>query len=362
MNQADRTIAVATGSRAEFGLLQPVMRAIADRPGLTLRTLAAGAHLLADTVDDIAAAGFTIDARVPMQQPGTTGRAADADALGRGVRGFAEAFARLDPTFVVVLGDRIEAFAAAAAASIGGIRVAHIHGGDRAEGVADEAMRHAITKLAHLHLPATAESRRRIVRMGEPPASVHRVGSPAIDGLREVSPADDAPRAIVMQHPIGEADEDESRWMRATLEATASLTPRVVMAPNADPGAGAIRRAMAEVGIEPVEHVNRGRFLALLKAAAVLVGNSSAGLIEAAALRTPVVNIGPRQAGRQRPGNVVDCDYGRANVEAAIARARALDLAGMRHPYGKGKTGPTIARLLAEIDLETIPLRKRNRY
>lgn len=357
-----RTIAVATGSRAEFGLLEPVMRAVDGHPALTLRTLVAGAHLVRGTDADVEAAGFAIDARVPMQQAGASGRTADAEAAGRGIAGFAAAYRSLRPDVVVVLGDRIEAFAAAAAASIAGLRVAHLHGGDRAEGVADEAMRHAITKLAHLHLPATADSRRRILRMGEHPEQVRRVGSPAIDGLKAVRPADDAPRAIVLQHPIGAAAADERRRMAATLAATRSLRPRLIMAPNGDPGCEGVRAAIDDAGVDPVEHLPRSRFVALLKGAAVIVGNSSAGLIEAAALRTPAVNIGPRQAGRERPRHIVDCDYGRANVEAAVRRALALDLKGLRHPYGPGRAGERVADLLATLDLDAIAVRKHNRY
>src|SRR5881394_2962134 len=172
-----RTVAVVTGSRAEFGLLRPVMKAIAGHPALNLRVIVTGSHLLspAETINDVKA-DFAIDATVAMQsivngqasEP-PSGRLSDSASLGRGISGLAEVFSRLSPDVVVVLGDRIEAFAAAAAASVGGIRVAHIHGGDRAEGIADEAMRHAITKLAHLHLAATELSARRIVLMGEKP-------------------------------------------------------------------------------------------------------------------------------------------------------------------------------------------------
>lgn len=378
-----RRIAVVTGSRAEFGLLAPVMRAIAAHDALTLGTIVAGAHLVSGTDADVEAAGFTIDARVAMHDAdgvgnvgGRTGRAADAVALGRGVGGFAGVFEAMKPAVVVVLGDRIEAFAAAAAASVGGVRVAHLHGGDRAEGVADEAMRHAVTKLAHLHLPATAESRRRIIRMGEAPEHVFRVGSPAVDGLRAVRPATGGPRAIVLQHPIGDDAETERRRMAETLAATAAIGPRLVLMPNTDPGCEGVQRAIEESGLQPTDdgggdgqarvglasHLPRERFLAMLKGAAVIVGNSSAGLIEAAALRTPCVNVGPRQGGRQRPANVVDCDYGRANVEAAIRRALDLDLRSNRHPYGSGRTGPAVAELFAAVDLDAIPIRKRNRY
>jgi UDP-hydrolysing UDP-N-acetyl-D-glucosamine 2-epimerase len=273
----------------------------------------------------------------------------------------ADAFAKTRPQVVVVLGDRIEAFAAAAAASIGGIRVAHLHGGDRAEGVADEAMRHAISKLAHLHFPATPKSRRRLIRMGEDEAAVFCVGSPAADGLGEVEAAEGGPELIVMQHPVGEKDAAEERWMRQTLAATSGYET-MVMAPNADPGCRGIVAALRRQGVEVVSHLPRERFLALLKGARAIVGNSSAGLIEAAVLKVPCVNIGPRQAGREKCGNVIDCAYGQYTVRQAIERATGLDLRRMRHPYGDGRCGERVAERLAVFDPEDVPIRKRNSY
>jgi len=353
-----------TGTRAEFGLLLSVMRAIKANPYLELRTIVTGTHLTTGTWRDVRDAGFEIDAKVRMQRRDTTGRAADVAALGRGTAKMGDVFAQLNPDVVLVLGDRIEVFAAAAAASIGGFYVAHIHGGDRAEGVADEAMRHAVSKLAHLHFPGSASSRRRLVRMGEAKAQVFNVGSPAVDGLREVAPAKDAPKLIVMQHPIGEDPDRERRWMRATLRATL-LHSRLVMEPNHDPGREGIMRALNTQdleGAEPTAHLPRERFLSLLKGARVIVGNSSAGLIEAAALRVPCVNIGPRQAGREKPGNVIDCDYGLGHVRKAVDQALNLDTSRLRHPYGNGRAGERIAEVLASVDLNVVPLRKRNAY
>lgn len=362
-----RVIAVVTGSRAEFGLLEPVMRAIAAHPRLRLRTIVTGTHLTAGTWRDIPAAGLTIHARVPMQKRGQVGRQADALAVGRGVAGFSRAFARLKPDVVLVLGDRIEVLAAAVAASVGGYRLGHLHGGDRAEGVADEAIRHAVSKLAHLHFPATTQSRQRLIRMGEDPQQIFCVGSPAVDGLRNVQPAADAPAILLMQHPIGAPDDQEARWARQTWQAVADLgLPAAVFAPNADPGSEGIRRAwraLEKAGkLRMVEHLPRQRFLAMLAGARVIVGNSSAGLIEAAALRVACVNIGPRQAGRQRPGNVVDCPYGRAPVRQALQKALRLNLQRLRHPYGQGQTGEKIAKILSNIDLENISARKCNTY
>ncbi len=397
-----RNIAVVTGTRAEFGLLTPVMRAIAATPALRLTTVVTGTHLVGGTWEDIGAAGFRIDARVRMQHADEARtRANDARAVGRGMEGFAGLFERIRPDVVLVLGDRVEAFAAASAASIGGTRVAHIHGGDRAEGVADEAMRHAVTKLAHLHFPATAGSRERILRMGEDERFVWNVGSPAVDGLDAAPPladgdraratvrggltprrlcepaagdarpsprpspqggeGEEAPEVIVMQHPIGAGDEQERAWARQTVAAMRGRR-LLVLAPNHDAGRDGLLAGLKEEAGEVVDHLPRHAFLALLRGARAIVGNSSAGLIEAAALRVPCVNIGPRQAGRERGANVVDCDYGEANVRTALAEALSLDLSSSTHPYGDGRTGERVARLLASIDLDAVPLRKRNSY
>lgn len=360
-----RTIAVVTGTRAEYGLLVPVMRAIQARRELSLRVVVAGAHLVAGTWRDVE---FDIAAKVSMQRRGCTGRAADVEALGRGITGFGKAFETIKPDFVIVLGDRIEAFAAASAASVGACRVGHIHGGDRAEGVADEAMRHAISKLAHVHFAATAQSRQRLIRMGE--RHVHCTGSPAVDGLREVKPAKDID-LVVLQHPIGETAQREYAWMRDTLWACKKFLERfkrdtmtILAAPNLDPGRAGIIRAMNESMNTDHEPGNmpRDEFLSIVAGAKAIVGNSSAGLIEAAVLKTPCVNIGPRQAGREKPANVIDCDYGQANVRRALTRAFKLDLRRMRHPYGDGRAGERIAGLLSKMPLDKITIRKHNAY
>ncbi|BAM02522.1 UDP-N-acetylglucosamine 2-epimerase [Phycisphaera mikurensis] len=351
-----RTVALVTGTRAEWGLLRTVAHAVEAHPRLTLRLIAAGTHLITGSRVDL---DLPVAAEVPMQRAGEVGRGADAAALGRGVSGFAAAFARLNPCFVVVLGDRIEAFAAAAAASVAGHRVAHLHGGDRAEGVADEAMRHAITKLAHVHLPATATSRRRVLALGEPEAAVHVVGSPAVDGLDAIPAAAEGPEVVVLQHPVGGTDAQEERRMAATLGATAGLR-RVVLLPNHDPGRAGVAAAIARHAdpAEVVEHLPRPAFIGLLKRARLLVGNSSAGLIEAAACRCAAVDVGPRQAGRERPAHARHADHAEAAIREAMAHARAFDFNGFAHPYGDGRTGGRVADLLADVPLHRIPLRK----
>ena len=390
-----RRIAVVTGTRAEWGLLAPVCEAIVSRGDLALEVCAGGAHLLKPprglprhgdptfgssthllfqpTIEWVESCGHRVH-RFEMQREGETGRLADAAALGRGVTALAALFAQLAPDVVVVLGDRIEAFAAASAASIGGIRVAHIHGGDRAEGVADEAMRHAITKLAHVHFPASAESAARIARLGEDAARIHLVGSPAVDGIASIGPATDhqhaevgAPDFVFLLHPVGRDDADEEREAYAVLEALAARGRVLALAPNSDPGRDGIARAIEIVAerrrdrVRGFTHIARELFIAHLKHRSVraIVGNSSAGLIECAALGVRAINIGPRQGGRERADNVRDVASGDLS-----ALARELDaLSSWRpsgtHPYLAGGASARIAEILATCDFAAHGLAKR---
>jgi len=350
-----RIIAVVTGSRADYGLLEPVMCAIDAHTKLSLRVIATGLHLVQRTDSDII---FPVAAQVAMQKRSTTGFGTDVEAVARGVAGFGRIFAKMKPDFVLVLGDRIEVFAAATAANLGGHHLAHIHGGDRAEGVADEAIRHAVTKLAHLHLPATATSRRRIIRMGENPDYVFNVGSPSIDGLANITPANNGPQIILVQHPVGASNAQERQWAQQTLAVVRSLKMSIFIgSPNHDPGSEGTRRGLGlKVG---QGRLPRREFAGALAGAGIIVGNSSAGLIEAASLRIACVNIGPRQNGREKCANVIDCNYGQTAVRRALLCARKLDLRRMRHPYGNGQASCKMANLLATI---TPPWRKQNMY
>ncbi len=366
----NRRVTIVTGTRAEFGLLRSTIDAVAAHPALECLVVAGGAHLLppARTIEEVRRSlpdGAVLSAEVPMQDPDRIGRDADAAALGRGVLGFAEVFASLDPAAVVVLGDRIEAFAAASAASIGGRRVVHLHGGDRAEGVADDAMRHAITALSHLHLAATEESGARIRRLGEDPATVHVVGSPAVDGLDAIATLDDemfaalgSPRTVVLHHGCGLDPAAESAWIDATLAAAAAHGPTVVLSPNADPGSDVVRDRIdaavagmasgSEAGIMRRDHLPRETFVALLQRIDAIVGNSSAGLIEAAILGCPAVNLGPRQGGRERPDSVIDIERpDPAAIQRAIEHAARAPRT-TTHPYGEPGVGARIANLIAK--------------
>jgi len=375
-----RRVAILTGSRAEFSLLTPVIRAIEAHPDLEALVMVAGSHLVppAVTKRDVEAL-FPIAAEIPMQSPGVTGRIADARALAWGISGVADAIEKLRPDWLIVLGDRIEALAGAAASSIGGVALAHIHGGDRAEGVADDAMRHAITKLAHVHFAATAQSADRIIRMGEDPARVHTVGSPSIDALTGTAPLADAPYkdlgspdTILLLHPVDEEASVEGATAEACIGALAGR--RVLwMAPNGDPGRDAIERVRAASArthshLALRDHLPAPAFRSLVarlgRDGGVIVGNSSGALIECAALRCPAVDVGPRQAHRERGTNTVRVDHPTIeSVREAVGRALAIERSTITHPFGDGCASARIARVVAEVDPHSpTVVRKVNAY
>ena len=364
-----RRVVVVTGSRSEFGLLCSTLDALHAHTGIECALVVAGSHLIGPkpTVHEVQSR-YAVDGVVPMQldsEPRTRG--SDAFAFARGVKGFTDVFIDLEPDFVLILGDRIEIFAAASAAGLLGVRVAHVHGGDVAIGVADESMRHATTKLAHLHLPATRVSAERILAMGERPDSVHVVGSPAIDGLDSISALDDerwaalgSPEFLVQMHPIGVSDEFERTQLHSLLESLSRSGRVVVMAPNCDPGSDGIRSAILDSGLPLIEHLPRHEFIGLLRRISVLVGNSSAGLLECAAMGVPALDVGDRQAGRERGANVrhVDSVTG-PDFDAVLTEIMDAPRPSADTRFGTGRTGSTIAELLARIDPDDLPVRKR---
>jgi UDP-hydrolysing UDP-N-acetyl-D-glucosamine 2-epimerase len=366
-----RTILAVTSTRNDFALLRPVLSAIAADARLRLEVAAAGSHLLPpfNTSEEVRAE-FPVNASVPMQLPGRAGRADDARALARGIEGFAAAIERLEPDVVLVFGDRLEAFAAASAGAIGGVRVAHLHGGDRAEGVSDELIRHAITKLAHIHLPATARSAERILCLGEDPARVHLVGSPAVDGIAEMPPLDDAayeafgsPEILFLLHGQGRPEAEEKLDAEIAIGACTRAGRTLLLHPNHDPGHDSIVEAIRASGATHVAHIPRETFIGLLKRVRMLVGNSSSALIECAALGVRCVNIGPRQAGREKPPNVLDVpDWDARKIEGAVERAKYAPMPTYRHPYGDGRAGPRTAEVLATFNELIHALTKRATY
>lgn len=376
---AKRRICVATSGRADYGLLLWPMRAIAASADLELRLLVTGAHLEARfgaTADQIEADGFAIDARVPTDLSRD-----DPEGLARSsalaLAGAVEALARLKPDIMMLLGDRFETLALAQAAMLAGVPVAHIGGGDVTEGAIDEGIRHAITKLSHLHLTTHAEAARRVIRMGEAPDRVHVVGNPGLDGLgrtaampREALEAAlgrplGARNLLVTFHPVTtlpDKGQGELQALLSALEPLTDITLWLTMA-NADAGGQAINaalRAFADARPNVSLHAALGpAYLPLLAACDAVAGNSSSGLTEAPSVRTPTVDIGLRQAGRLAGPSVLHCAAEPAAISRAITRAMAGDVPGFDNPYGDGESSARIVQALISAPPRDILLRKR---
>lgn len=383
-----RRVAIITGTRAEFGLLESLLRALRDDSAIKPQLIVTGMHLLPKfgrTIDAIAGAGWPIAATVPMQS-GSDDDAAEALAVGRGVSGIACQLDRLDSQAAVVLGDRIEAFAGACAAATGRRLLVHIHGGDRAVGDVDDALRAAITRLAHLHYVASQDAQRRLLRMGEEAWRIHRVGAPGIDDIRRFRTADDScripeslktllknrdrrPYAVVVQHAFGRPPSLEAAVLRRIGEAVEQCgLAGVALYPNSDPGHEGILKVLRGLQRRPGWHViaslPRREYLQLVGKAAVMIGNSSSGIIESASIGVNAVNIGPRQAGRLRCGSgVIDAREDRASILHALRRAiRRPRPSAARSVYGDGQAGRRMARLLSRIRLSPRLLQKQFTY
>ncbi|MBC7783576.1 MAG: UDP-N-acetylglucosamine 2-epimerase (hydrolyzing) [Burkholderiales bacterium] len=368
-----RRICYVTGTRAEFGLMRSTLHAIAADRRLEQQLVVTGMHLSRKhgySLDRILADGWAVDAIVPWR---ATKSGSLASAVGRATAAFAGVFEKLDPHIVLICGDRVEPFAAASAAHIGGYAVAHVHGGDRAMGQVDDSLRHAITKLSHIHFCATPQSGARVFQLGEQRRRIHVVGAPGLDDLCSLAWSNPSEKidAVIALHPESVDEEREYARARMLLAAVrdAGAETIVIINPNNDPGWRGIARCWTESakikGTTFVGDLPRGRFAALMAAAGVLVGNSSAGIIEAAALRLGVVNVGSRQAGRERDANVVDVPWRKAAITAAITsilRQRRTKRYSGRSVYGRGDAGKRIAAVLADVAINDQLRRKLIRY
>ena len=358
-----RRICFVTGTRAEYGLMQSTLRAIAAHSNLQLQIVATGMHLDRRRGSSKRTIDFDVDRIVPWRPTDPV-----ACATGRAMAGLADAFEELRSDIILIVGDRVEAFAAASAAHLSGRIVAHVHGGDRALGQVDDALRHAITKLSHVHFPATGQSADRIMKLGEDRWRVHRVGSPGIDGIVKdaVRAHDLKPHtyALLVLHPIDKDEQLEHRRARMTLRAIelADVKQIVIVYPNNDPGSNGIIRAWEELTLSDSiaihRNVARPAFLGLMRDAAVLVGNSSSGIIEAASFGTPVVDIGARQFGRERSTYVMNVPYSAAAITRAVRRAIRDPRPLRRNVYGGQGTATRIAGVLAAIRLDDRMRRK----
>lgn len=374
-----RKVIYVSGTRADFGLMQSTLKLLADDDDMDLSVVATGMHLskrYGHTLDDIKAAGLEIAASVPTQLEPTTG-ATMARAIGTMITAFTGVFEQRQPDIVLLLGDRGEMLAAAIAAIHLNIPVAHIHGGERS-GTVDEPVRHAISKLSHIHFTATQNSADRLVAMGERKEHVFVSGAPGLDGLEQLdaaSPQDlqlrfglsrDRRVALFLFHPVLQEAEQGEKQAREILQALFDDGWQVVaLMPNADAGSAGIRRVLESVehdDFHTAVHLERADFIGMMKYADVMIGNSSAGIIEAASFGTPVINIGSRQALRERNGNVTDLDAEGTRLRRTLADIRDKGRFEGGNIYGDGSAGQCICKVLKTVDLNPALVNKVMAY
>lgn len=384
MTAVARKIAVLTVGRSDFGRYRPVLRALKDDPTVALRLLVGGSHhspLFGRTATEISDSGFDweggLEMAVDADTPARVGK-----TVGMGALSLSQAFETDQPDLLVLLGDRYEMLAGAAAALGFNLPIAHIHGGAVTEGAIDEQVRHALTKMSHLHCVSCDEYGRRVRQMGEEDWRVHVTGAPGLDELPALAGAAAAdlarwldmdiskPTLLVSFHPVTLEGNRLDGYLDALLDAIEATDAQIVLTyPNSDPGHQTVIAAFQAFAschaqrARLIENAGTERFSALMAHATAMVGNSSAGIVEAPSFSLPVVNVGTRQDGKIRAANVIDCGPQRADVAAALVKAMNPEfrrgLAGLVNPYGDGKAGLRIAHILKTVAIDDRLLRKK---
>ena len=383
--RAQRTIAVVTTTRADYGLWYWILRAIQQHPNFKLQLICGGTHLRPEhglTRRFIEQDGFAIDAEVDFLLPAGGDTHTDvAIASSRAVEGFARQLHKLRPDMVLLLGDRFETLAAAFAAATMRIPIGHLHGGEATEGALDESYRHAITKLSHIHFPATEQAATRIVQLGEQPDRIHVVGAPGLEtiakckhmSVEELSTAIgiglEAGFVLVTYHPATLSAQSPQDQVAQLANGLASTERQLVISrSNADAGSAAVVSRLEEFCRERndahlVASAGQEAYINLMRHAAAMLGNSSSGIIEAPSIPLAAVNVGRRQQGRQRAANVIDVPCEAAAIADGLGRALSDEfqrsLTGLVNPYGDGRTSQRIVQVLAEVELAPAVLVKR---
>lgn len=380
---AMRIIAAITGSRGEWGYIRPVLRLIDSDPGMDYRIVATNMHLLpvfGASVTEIENDGFHVDERIHMTFDGYT-TATMTKSLASLLLELPTALSRLRPDIILLAGDRGEQLMGAIAGVHMGIPVAHIQAGELSGNV-DGIVRHAITKLAHIHFAANHEFAERVKRMGEQEFRVFATGAPLVDELVHgpITPPDQIRRryrledgehfVLTVQHPVTDEEASAGSQVDATIGALVELDlPAIFVYPNADAGSELIRRKLSQLkrpGFRLFRNLPRQDYLGLMSMAEVVLGNSSSGIMEAPSFGTPAVNIGSRQRQRPQACNVINVSYHRTDIVAGLRQATSAEFKARaktaRNPYGDGGASQNIVRILKEIVLDDRLLRKELTY
>lgn len=382
-----RKILVVTGTRSEYGLLYNTMREIQKSEKLELQLIVTGNHLVSDfggTIKEIKKDGFNIDEEIDMII-NSDRKSALVKSMGIEIIQMAQSFDRLKPDLLLILGDRYETFMAATCAMMMNVSIAHMNGGESTEGAIDEQIRHAITKMAHIHFPGAEYYKERIIKMGEEAWRVFNVGQAGVENIKrielyskeaieeELNILDKKRLFMITYHPVTLEIENVEMQVDNLLEALKEFDGNYVFTyPNADFGSKVIIDKINKFADENknayiFSSLGQKRYLSLLKYADVMVGNSSSGIIESQVFKLPVVNIGNRQKGRLRTQNIIDTGYSKAEILEGIKRALQDEqfknqLDNIDNIYGDGNTSTKIIKVLETINIDKKLLEKKMSY
>ena len=372
-----KTILAITGIRSEYDILSSVFNSINRHPKLILKVAVTGAHLSQNfgyTIDEIKKDGFEIVDSIESLLSGNN-ESLRVKGLGIQIQGLVQTVTRINPDFILVLGDREESIAAALVSTYMNIPLIHIAGGDRVVGNADDQVRHAVTKLAHIHLTTNIESKNRIIAMGEQKFRVFNVGNPGLDRLKNTKKlslaklstslnfklTEDEPYIMMIQHALSSEVDRAYQQMKLTLDVIKNLGIKTIISyPNSDAGGLEIIRAISEYESERniyiAKNIPRTEFVNLMRNASCLIGNSSAGILEAPLLKLPVINIGNRQKGRLHSQNVQFVPHDKKKIVNAINKAiydksYISKVKKCTNPYGDGKSSDRIAEIIASVKI-----------
>jgi len=378
-----KKICVITGTRAEYGLLRCIMQGIKDDPELILQIIATGMHLSSEfglTYREIEFDGFIINSKIEMLTSSDT-PVGIAKSIGLGSIGFADALEQLKPDLIIVLGDRYEIFSAVTAALVARIPIAHVHGGESTEGLIDEAIRHSITKMSHLHFVATVEYRQRVIQMGENPGRVFSVGGLGVDALNKLELLDKfsleqaldfelGPKNLLVTfHPVTLENATAEFQMRELLDALEELkdTHLIFTFPNADTDGRVLINMIKEfvanhANAQAYESLGQLRYLSCISHVDGVIGNSSSGLLEVPSFKKGTINIGDRQMGRLQSKSVINCDPSKESILMALSRIYSKKfqetLSDSINPYGEGGASQKIISIIKETSLDKILKKK----
>ena len=375
-----KKICVVTGSRAEYGLLYPLMKKIQQVEEFDLQIIATGMHLSPEfglTYKEIEEDGFEISERVEILLSADTPTSVNK-SIGLGLIGFTDSLKRLSPDFVILLGDRFESFSAAIAAFIMRIPIIHLYGGELTQGLIDEGIRHSITKLSYFHFVSTEVYRKRVIQLGESPERVFNVGALGLDNIKNLKLLEkdelervlnyrlDKKTILLTFHPVTLENNTSEKNFREILKALDQLKNYNIIftKPNADTEGRIIAKLIDNYVLEnpkrAIEFTSLGKlkYLSLMKYVDMIMGNSSSGIIEAPSFKKPTINIGDRQKGRVKAESVIDCEVNKESIIRAVKKAEQMDLSNIENPYGDGNASVRIIEILKKQVRKGINLKK----